>query len=84
MQDERWTRLPAIIPGDAPIDMQQVYVELNVIPTEELRADAIAQITKLQRLPRQRVTSEYGVMSALVNGRAHAGTMHRHRRAGQR
>src|SRR5579871_1705599 len=63
-QDERWTRLAAIVPGDAPMEMRQVYVELNVIPTEELRADAIAQITKLQRLPRQRLTSEYGVMSA--------------------
>ena len=63
-QDERWTRLAASVPGDAPMEMQQVYVELHVIPMEEFRADAIAQITKLQRLPRQRLTSEYGVMSA--------------------
>jgi hypothetical protein len=63
-KDERWTRLPAVIPGDAPVELERVYVELYAVQVNDLRDDAVADLTRLQRMSARSLASEHPAINA--------------------
>lgn len=64
LKKDEWTQLPAIIPGDSPIKLEQVYVDLYAVQIDERGDDATAELTRIQRMPRQKLASQYPAVSA--------------------
>jgi NACHT domain len=64
LKKPEWTQLPAVIPGDSPVELEQVYVELYAVPVDDRSNDAGGELTKRQRMPRQKMATQYPAVSA--------------------
>jgi hypothetical protein len=60
---QRWRYLPAIVPGEAPTEIDKVYVELYAVCAEDAPEQQRAELRSTQRQSQRLLAAEYPVVS---------------------
>ena len=63
VKKDEWTRIPAVIPGDRPVELEKAYVELYAIQADAAD-EGVAELTKFQRTPGHSIASQYPSITA--------------------
>jgi NACHT domain len=61
LKTARWTRLPSSVPGESPVEIEKVYVELYAIPETDTNIE-LANLALPHRMARQHLSNQYPVV----------------------